>query len=578
VRLRKAISIEINSAKKNKVMRARICLALVAIFLCVCPPVTNAQTKGYAVQVAALRSQQSANELANGLIARGVNAYLVKGASLGMRPGNGWVYRVRIGKFSTIESAYGYAEQLLNSGLLDAYAIAAYEPPMDAGQGNNAPDETPSKLQSFTPRKESENESRTEAIDLVAAISGRGWLLLSSRSVLSAPPANRSALSRELARLAAAVGTRGWRLNTDVSKLLAPPAVPAPASATTADLSVNNLRNLDFALLNPGNGSFGSAPVGAPAPRVSSTSVSAPEINRRPALPTTSIGTGARNVAYVSPPRLQGMIEMREGRMFMKLRNLDSGRSFTGMARITLSDDKDQQDVAPMQFTIAPDREEFFPVDEATLVNGNWILMVYDERGAAQLVRGASLAKPPAQNAAATQNATADPNQGPPALVTGIYDATEWKAAENPSAPSNSAGVTGQPQNNGLVPISDNPNPANSNPADPPGGGDVSGPPQPPVAPGQVTVIPRQIAVTAENVTMELDLSAPASLGYVTVTLRAGDYQDTRQALISTPQGRVPFLVPVKHTSEGFYYEIKNEALQVLASGNGDFSSLGRGN
>jgi hypothetical protein len=61
VRLRKAISIEINSAKMNKLTAARIGLALAAILLCVCPPAANAQSKGYAVQVAALRSQQSAN-------------------------------------------------------------------------------------------------------------------------------------------------------------------------------------------------------------------------------------------------------------------------------------------------------------------------------------------------------------------------------------------------------------------------------------------------------------------------------------------------------------------------------------
>ncbi len=562
----------------SKLVIARICLAFVAIFVCVCPPAANAQIKGYAVQVAALRSQQSANELANGLIARGVNAYLVKGASLGMRPGNGWFYRVRIGKFPTIEMAYGYAEQLLGSGLLDAYAIAAYEPPMDDGRGDNAPDEAPAKVQSFAPRKESETDARSEAIDLVAAIGQRGWLLLSSRSVLSTPPANSSALSRELARLAAAVGTRGWSLKNDVAKLLAPPAAQ-PTSSTTADVSVNDFRNLDFAVLNPNSGSVGSAPVAPPASRVSSTSVSTPEINRRPVPPTTSTGIGARNVAYVAPPRLQGVIEMREGRMFMKLRNLDSDRSFTGMARITLSDEKNQQDVAPMQFTIAPDKEELFPVDEATLVDGNWILMVYDERGSARLVRGASLAKPAPQNAAATQTAAVAPNQAPPGFVTGVYDAREWGASENPTtAPSNPAGAAGQPQNNGLVPISDNSIPANSNPAVTQNSGDASAPPQPPVAPGQVTVTPRQIAVTAENVTMEFELSAPAPLSYITVTLRAGDFQDTRQALMSTAQGRVPFMVPVKHTSEGFFYEIKNESLQVLASGNGDFRSLGRGN
>ena len=64
----------------------RICMALVALFVCLCPVTANAQARrinGYAVQVAALTSRGSADALARGLSARGMNAYLVGGASYG---------------------------------------------------------------------------------------------------------------------------------------------------------------------------------------------------------------------------------------------------------------------------------------------------------------------------------------------------------------------------------------------------------------------------------------------------------------------------------------------------------------
>ncbi|MGH9768399.1 MAG: SPOR domain-containing protein, partial [Blastocatellia bacterium] len=109
-------------------MSPRIRLALATFFVCLCPWIANAQTnqiKGYAVQVAALSSQQSADELVRGLNTRGVKAYWVRGASYGAASKQGQFHRVRVGNFPTIQSAYDYAEKLLGSGLLDAYAIAA---------------------------------------------------------------------------------------------------------------------------------------------------------------------------------------------------------------------------------------------------------------------------------------------------------------------------------------------------------------------------------------------------------------------------------------------------------------------
>ena len=261
---------------------------------------------------------------------------------------------------------------------------------------------------------------------------------------------------------------------------------------------------------------------------------------------------------------------MRDGRMWMKLRNTDSDRSFSGMARVTLSDDKNQQDVTPMQFTLAPDREESFPVDEAMVKDGNWVLMVYDQNGSARLIRGASLAPktspavPGAPNTANSvgQNPSAS---GPPSYVTGVYDATGWGA---PPTPPTGQGIG---QQSGIAPVSDDAGAQNGNVSE-------TAPPQVESTPGQVTVIPRQIAVTTENVTLEFEISAQNPLNYIVVTLRAGDFQDVRQALMSTPAGRVPFLVPSAHAMGAFYYEVKDEAQRVLASGSGDFRRIARGN
>jgi hypothetical protein len=314
-----------------------------------------------------------------------------------------------------------------------------------------------------------------------------------------------------------------------------------------------------------------------PAPPVRRASAATnPEIGRGSVSPaiTTAGGPGTKRDIYLMPPRLHGVIEMRDGRMWLKLRNQDSERSFTGLARVTLSDDRNQQDVAPMQFTLPPDMEESFPLDDAKVNNGSWILMVYDSSGAARLVRGASLAPNlPAQNAAAGP-APSDANQPAlgPSYVTGYYDTTGWTVSQNAPSPSS---PESRPQNNGLVPISDSPGSGASNPQSAVVGpsGEAQGGE---VGPGQVTVVPKQIAVTSENVTLEFDIQASAPLNYISVTLRAGSFQDTRQALMSTPQGRVPFLVPMEHASAGFYYEVKDEAQRVLANGNGDFRRLAR--
>jgi hypothetical protein len=482
-----------------------------------------------------------------GLSVRGMNAYWVGGMSYGVGKTSA-LHRVRIGNFPTIASASAYAEKLLGAGLLESYAIAAYEAPAKAN--SNPSWKIPTLAQKYPGRR-----LVPEVIDVVAAIGSRGWLLLSSESInLTARDLN-SALGRELTNLAAFIGSRGWGLNNNVVKFL----------GAAAPINVVSLPS----------GIIAGAPTTPPPP--SAINAAAPEIGRRELVttsaPSVAIGSpGVRSRGYNAPANLQGSIEMRGGRMFMTLRNADPERVFSGVARISLSQDQRQEDVTPVTVTLLPDKEVMFPLDDATLTNGDWILMVYDLNGSARLIRGASLAPPKAPAQAPGGANSAQPVEQvpgpevPPSYVTGVYDATNWTQPQAPpqiqNIESQDSSVSTAPstQESGANYAAGSPNPM----------------PQVESSPGQVAASLRQIAVTSENVTLELEITAQNPLKNVTVTLRAGDFQDVRQAFIPTSQGRVPFLVPVTFASAGLYYEIRDEAQRLLANGNSNLRSTGK--
>ena len=160
--------------------------------------------------------------------------------------------------------------------------------------------------------------------------------------------------------------------------------------------------------------------------------------------PSVAIGSpGIRSRGYSPPTDLQGSIEMRGGRMFMTLRNADPDRVFSGVARISLTEDQRQQDVTPVSVTLLPDKEVAFPLDDATLTNGDWILMVYDLNGAARLIRGASLAPPkaPAQAPGASNIAEATvPDRRSHLLTSPRLDATNWTQPQVPPQVQNIEG------------------------------------------------------------------------------------------------------------------------------------------
>ncbi|MEO6724112.1 MAG: SPOR domain-containing protein, partial [Blastocatellia bacterium] len=574
------------NAKVNQGIVPSLCLALLILFVCLAAQTATASPREYAVQIAAVRSQHVADDMRSGMSVQGLEAYWVKT----ILPEHGLFYRVRLGKFPSLETAYVYAEVLLNIGLLESYAITAFEAPMSGPLRDMT--QASIEVQEYVHQGQQGPLSR-ETSELFAALGARQWLLPSSRNLFaSVPPSSQvtpQVMSQGAGQVAGqmagqmagmnrrdmlvfALSSHEWRMTPDPSIFF----VRAPMAAPTVNLTVSTASaKFEAAPMSQPTAPTITAqppltppppPNGAPAPNKGFTTDRnvAAEIGRG-SKPTTSrgIGYGARNLGQA---RLQATAELRDGQLVMKLRNLDSDRSFTGTARVTLSDDKNSNEISPLQFNLAPEAEMVLPINDPVSVGNSWMLMVFDEGKVLRLLRGDSIGQRPVQ--AMQQGSPNSSDQlalSAPAYVTGVtgvYDAT--------GAP------TSVPQ--GMVPASESPNPSNNASGQGAAAASSTLQPQGPVAgteaPASLTITPRQIAVTTENVTLEFEIASPQPLNYISVTLAAGEYRDVRQALMSTTRGRVPFLIPAAQATGTFVYEIKDEGGRVLGGGVGDFRQL----
>jgi len=163
-----------------------ICLALMILFVGM---TATAAPREYAVQIAAVRSQQVADDMRSGLMVQGLEAYWVKT----VLPEHGLFYRIRLGKFPSLETAYTFAEVLLNTGLLESYAITAYELPMSTPLRDMT--QASIEVQEYIQPGQQGPLSR-ENSELFAALGARQWLLPSSRNLFAATPATPRPCSR----------------------------------------------------------------------------------------------------------------------------------------------------------------------------------------------------------------------------------------------------------------------------------------------------------------------------------------------------------------------------------------------
>jgi hypothetical protein len=481
-------------------------LILIFLLLLGCwrsPLAAQAQTAAYAVQVAAFQSLESAEELAHGLRARGLEAYCVKSEL----PGQGVWYRVRLGKFASISRARAYAEKLRKSGLLEQYLILAYDPPMAYA--------VPAVNQA--PAAEPTNGSHPVIASLVppvitspaASISAPVSASTSASTSTPAPAASASPLGQAEREAILLVASRQWAMPSPLSAIARsrPAALPELAAASLLGLQ---LRPPPMIGAPP---QFTEPP--APPPVIASAvSLPPPEVSPAvspPAAPPTVAGEAPPapvlepEAPDLSPPRLRGVVETRNGQLQLVVHNQDPRRHFKGLARVSLGDAQSQSEAAPVPLALRPNEERSFPLVGAPAGGSNYTMTIFDEAGAVRLMRGASIG----------------------------FNASASRA----KAPE----------------------------------------PEPPPQANDITIVPRQIAATSENITLEFEITSQRPLGYVSLVLRAGNLTDIKRAVLSSTQGRIPFLVPVRIADTVFSYELKDDQDQILVSGEDDLRRLARG-
>jgi photosystem II stability/assembly factor-like uncharacterized protein len=89
---------------------------------------SHAQGRGFAIQISSLTNEAEAQTAIADLKTKGVEAYLVKSEV----PGKGIRYRVRIGKFSSMQQAQAAGDRLTSEKTITEFAVMVYDPPTAA--------------------------------------------------------------------------------------------------------------------------------------------------------------------------------------------------------------------------------------------------------------------------------------------------------------------------------------------------------------------------------------------------------------------------------------------------------------
>ena len=512
--------------------------------LMACQLIVRSQGREYAVEVASLLSKECAVELANGLGARGFESFWIKD----QRPEYEGFYRVRVGRFETLGTARNYAESLLDSGLLDSCAITIYDAPLSsiirassAEQNRQPADMTSGPIGAYCPIKLPDDNSTREE-DLTASITRSRWLISTGQKV--PPTAQMEKVTsplRDVVLLMRAIDKKNWSIKTDVARMISSAGsgvsiTEGPPVAVVSQPDLSRDANTEAPM----------APVSSPAVAAGTPAV-APVVDYDPLANYGRNGNSGR----FAPARVQGTIEMQGGRLMLRLRNTDPNRIFSGTARITLTGDRQNNDIMPMAFNLQPDEEKLIAVNEDSSGYGDWMLMVYDEKRAIQLIRSASFEKTAAFSGPETSNSR-----------------TEQYSAQNQA--DGSGPVSIQPASNGIA--------AASSSMSAQGGADGSTDtgPESSSPPPQLTVTPKQSAQSVDSVTLELDITTSQPINYIKIVLKAGDYQSEKIAMLTGKLGRVPFLIPARDAVGPFSYQIVDDLGRSLANGLADFRTISK--
>jgi hypothetical protein len=266
-----------------------------------------------------------------------------------------------------------------------------------------------------------------------------------------------------------------------------------------------------------------------------------------------------------APPTLLGTVEAVGGRLRVSLQNTNTRHAFRGRIKLTLRAGEQVSEEAPMQISVGPGQEYSFDLAPGVGRGGSYSLAVYDERNALHLLQSAQLESGAAGNVIAQKRSAGFPAN----------------AAVNPA---NGELMNGAPGRAGDVPPDDE-EPEGSKRIRtgnyPDGKPDEGSEEEDEPLAGDAKVVVRQIAASAENLTLEFEILAKQPLGMIMLSVVSGGVSDTKQAIMTTKHGRIPFLIPANEAIGALSYELKEESGRVLAAGRKSFQEIaqaGRGN
>lgn len=266
-----------------------------------------------------------------------------------------------------------------------------------------------------------------------------------------------------------------------------------------------------------------------------------------------------------APPMLQGVIEAKDGQLLVTLQNRNNRYRFRGTVKWALSDGEQERPQPAMQIEIAPGQEQVFPLQGS---GKSYLLTILDEQGAPLLTQNGAFGSGGRQQVIAENRSPRNlaPNPiGQPGDVP-VEQVEEDDGRPRPPRPGEKSVL--QTANYPTGKVEDGNPPAETEPAP-----DAK---KDPVQPGDVKVIVRQVAETAENVTIEFEILAREPLGMIAMTIHTASTSDTKQAIMTTKQGRLPFLAPAGDTTGNISYELRNEQGVILATGSKPFRDLAK--
>lgn len=267
-----------------------------------------------------------------------------------------------------------------------------------------------------------------------------------------------------------------------------------------------------------------------------------------------------------APNILQGTIEVREGQLLVTLQNRNSRHRFRGTVKWALNDGEVERPQPPMQIEIGPGQTQEFPLQGS---GKSYLLTVHDEQGAPLLTQNGAFGQGGRQAVIAENRVPRDIAPNPVGQPGDVPVEAQGEEVDDgrPRPP--------RPGEKSVLETANYPQEKAA--------GEASADTQPksdakkePAQPGDVKVIVRQVAETAENVTVEFEILAREPLGMIALTIHTASTSDTKQAIMTTKQGRLPFLAPVGDTTGTIGYELRNEQGVILATGSKPFRELAK--